>query len=85
MTTPVGPTMLSTRSQPVSRITARLIAWEGGFGEHVNEQKMVKEYTAHLKESITDATKETGWRYQRFKTYKVPGGSRLKLEVRVQP
>jgi hypothetical protein len=63
------------------RIAARLIAWEGGFGERVNEQKMIKEYTAHLKQSIAEAAEGTGWRYQRFKTYKTPGQKRFKLEV----
>jgi len=64
------------------RMTARLIAWEGAFGERTNEQKMIKQYTAHLRESITEALGGSGWRYERFKTYKTPGEANFKLEVR---
>ena len=81
MPTPV--TLMPSPARPGStpRITARLIAWEGGFGDHVNEQRMVKEYTTHLRESITEAVEGTGWRYQRFKTYKDTEDGKFKLEV----
>lgn len=72
---------MASATRPPARITARLIAWEGGSGERVNEQKLIKEYTSHLKESITEAAEGTGWRYQRFKTYKTSREGTFKLEV----
>ncbi|OIW24563.1 hypothetical protein CONLIGDRAFT_673710 [Coniochaeta ligniaria NRRL 30616] len=78
---PSSTTSMSTTARPPARITARLIAWEGGTGERVNEQRLIKEYTAHLKESITEAAEGTGWRYQRFKTYKTSSEGTFKLEL----
>jgi len=82
-TTVTTATMLSLpRPSPTPRITARLIAWEGAFSERADEQKMIKQYTAHLRESIAEALEGSGWRYQRFKTYKALGEASFKLEVR---
>lgn len=72
---------MSTTTRSPARITARLIAWEGGTGDCVNEQRLIKEYIAHLKESIAEAAEGTDWRYQRFKTYKTSSDGTFKLEA----